>query len=121
MSVTTEYPAALGSFLRENYSYQFNSGVKRTPLNNGKVRQRRVAGQLTKISVSQKLTVSQMDVFESFHADHGWDWFLVNIETGAGFRQAECRIIDGAVTASLVDSVGAGENLYQLSFVMEVR
>lgn len=118
---TIQYPALLGGFLRENYSYQLNPGIRRTPLANGHARQRRAANQRTKINVLQKLTVEQMQVFEIFILRSGWDWFLAEIETGEGMRQTECRIIEGSVTSALTSAVVSGQNVYQVGFVMELQ
>jgi len=116
-----EYPAVLGSFLQDGYAYQLNAGIKRTQFQNGNARQRRAANQRTRLNVSQKLTASQMQVFEVFLLKSAWDWFLVNIETGEGYRQTECRIVEGSVTAQLTSKVSGGESLYHVAMILELQ
>ncbi|WEJ62147.1 hypothetical protein [Thiomicrorhabdus lithotrophica] len=116
-----DYPQILGGFLQEGYAYQLNPGIRRTQLSSGNAIQRRKANQRTRVSVTQKLTVDQMAVFEIFILKSAWDWFNANIETGEGYRQVECRILEGSITSQLIGKVQDGKSFYQVGLTLELK
>lgn len=116
-----DYPAILGGFLQEGYVYRLNAGIRRTQLNSGNAIQRRKANQRTLVNVSQKLDIDKLSTFEIFVLKSGYDWFNAMVESGEGYRQVECRMIDGLVDVQFIDKVGDGKSFYQVGLTLELK
>lgn len=106
-STTITWPSAiLGDPLVEGFAYQMKSGLLRTGMASGRVRQiLRRRTDIRTLQISLLLRQYTMPVFINWHHETLQDgalWFNMELNLGVGFNYYQVRIVDGLYTSEHV-------------------
>jgi len=112
-----DYPTGLPAPLRSGYDINPENNIIRTQMVSGRARQRVAYTSIPAYAdLSWLFTAQQAQLFESWSAVVGGDWFSVSLKTPTGYAAIECRFTETPQGPQLV-----GVDLWQYKAKVETR
>lgn len=112
-----DYPSGLPAPLRAGYNINPENNIIRTQMVSGRARQRVAYTSVPAyVDLSWLLTAQQAQLFESWSAVAGGDWFNVKLKTPLGYFPQACRFMESPQGPQLV-----GRDLWAYKAKAEIR